>query len=65
MLIIQVKEGENIERALKRYKRKYERTGVMKEIRFRQQFDRPSAVKRKHKLKAIYTDKVRREKEGI
>ena len=65
MLIIQVKEGENIDRALKRYKRKYERTGVIKEIRFRQQFDRPSAIKRKNKLKAIYTDKVRREKEGI
>ena len=65
MLIIQVKEGENIDRALKRYKRKYERTGVIKEIRFRQQYDKPSVIKRKNKLKAIYTEKVRREKEGI
>ncbi len=65
MLIIQVKEGENIDRALKRYKRKYERTGVIKEIRARQQYDRPSVIKRKNKLKAIYTEKVRREKEGL
>ena len=31
MIIMPVKEGENIERALKKFKRKYERTGVLKE----------------------------------
>ena len=47
MIVVPVKEGENIERALKRFKRKFERTGVMKELRRRQQFDKPSVIKRK------------------
>ena len=38
MIIMPVKEGENIERALKKFKRKYERTGVLKELRRRQYF---------------------------
>ncbi|MBQ9367064.1 MAG: 30S ribosomal protein S21, partial [Victivallales bacterium] len=33
MIIVPVKEGENIERALKKFKRKFERTGVTKELR--------------------------------
>ena len=46
MIIVPVKEGENIERALKKFKRKYEKTGVVKELRRRQQFDKPSELKR-------------------
>lgn len=38
MLIIPVKEGENIDRALKRFKRKFDRTGGMRQLRKRQQF---------------------------
>ena len=38
MIIVPVKEGENIERALKKFKRKFERTGVVKQLRARQQF---------------------------
>ena len=38
MIIMPVKEGENIEKALKKFKRKYERTGVLKELRRRQYF---------------------------
>ena len=38
MIIVPVKEGESIDRALKRYKRKYEKTGVVRELRARQQF---------------------------
>jgi small subunit ribosomal protein S21 len=41
MIIIPVKEGENIERALKRFKRKFEKTGVIKELRERQKFTKP------------------------
>jgi len=33
MIIVQLKEGENIERALKKFKRKFEKTGVVKELR--------------------------------
>ena len=38
MIIMPIKEGENIERALKKFKRKYEKTGVLKELRRRQYF---------------------------
>ncbi len=54
MIVVPVKEGENIERALKKFKRKYEKTGVVKELRARQQFDKPSVINRKKRMKAIY-----------
>lgn len=54
MLIIPVKEGENIDRALKKYKKKYERTGTIRELRDRQYFTKKSVIKREEKLKAIY-----------
>ena len=47
MIIVPVKEGENIERALKRFKRKFERTGVVKELRNRKAFIKPSVERRK------------------
>lgn len=61
MLIIPVKEGENIERALKRFKKKFERTGTMRELRARQHFTKPSVENRKQMLKARYTAALRRE----
>lgn len=61
MLIIPVKEGENIERALKKYKKKYEKTGIVRELRDRQQFTKPSIEKRQQKLKAVYREKMRNE----
>jgi len=54
MIIIPVKEGENIERALKRFKRKFEKTGVIKELRERQVFSKPSVKKRAVMKKAVY-----------
>jgi len=63
MLVIQVKEGESIDRALKRYKRKYDRTGVMKQIRARKQFIKPSVNRRKEVLKAAYIQNKRTEEE--
>jgi small subunit ribosomal protein S21 len=42
MLIIPVKEGENIDRALKRFKRKFDKTGTMRQLRSRQQFVKKS-----------------------
>ena len=59
MIVVPVKEGENIERALKRFKRKFERTGVVKELRARQQFDKPSVLKRLAKEHAVYVQKLR------
>lgn len=63
MIIVPVKEGENIERSLKKFKRKYERTGVVKELRARQAYIKPSVTKRQQKLKAIYVQGLQREEE--
>ncbi len=63
MIIVPVKEGENIERALKKFKRKYEKTGVVKELRRRQQFDKPSEVKRLQMEHAIYVQKLQQTEE--
>ena len=52
MIIVQVKEGENIEKALKKFKRKFEKTGIVKELRGRQAFEKPSVVNRKKMMKA-------------
>jgi len=58
MLIIPLKEGENIERALKKYKKKYEKTGVLRQLRERQAFTKPSVVNRQMRLKAAYKEKI-------
>ncbi len=58
MLIIPVKEGENIDRALKRFKKKFDRTGTMRQLRSRKQYDKPSVVRRMEVKKAQYTAKV-------
>jgi len=58
MLIIPVKEGESIDRALKKFKKKFERTGVMKELRRRQAFEKPSITKRETVKRAIFRDKT-------
>ena len=54
MLIIPVKEGESIDKALKKFKKKFERAGVIKELRERQAYIKPSVKQRQTKLKAIY-----------
>ncbi len=59
MIIVPVKEGENIERALKKCNRKSEKTGVIKEVRTRKQFDKPSVLKRIKMQHAIYVNKLR------
>ena len=61
MLIIPVKEGENIDRALKKFKKKFDRTGVVKELRSRKQFNKPSVVKREQLKKAIYSNQMKQE----
>lgn len=63
MIIVPVKEGENIERALKKFKRKFERTGVIKELRSRQQYDKPSVKKRLKMEHAVYVQRMRDEEE--
>ena len=58
MIVVPVKEGENIEKALKKFKRKFEKTGIVKELRSRQQFDKPSEVKRLKKERAVYVQQL-------
>ena len=54
MIVVPLKEGENIERALKKFKRKFEKTGIVKELRRRQAFIKPSVNKRKQNMRAVY-----------
>lgn len=63
MIIVPVKEGENIDRTLKRFKRKFEKTGVIRELRSRQAFVKPSVRRRDERKKAIYVQKLQREDE--
>ncbi|EGJ70726.1 30S ribosomal protein S21 [Bacteroides coprosuis DSM 18011] len=59
MIVVPVKEGENIERALKKFKRKFERTGIVKELRRRQQYDKPSVRNRFKRERAIYVQQLK------
>ena len=59
MIIVPVKDGENIERALKKFKRKFEKTGVVKELRAREQDKKPSVLKRLKMEHAVYVQKLR------
>jgi small subunit ribosomal protein S21 len=63
MIIVPIKEGENIERALKKFKRKFEKTGVVKELRSRQAFVKPSMRKREVVKKAIYIQQLQQAEE--
>ncbi len=64
MLIIPVKDGENIDRALKRFKRKFDRTGTMRKLRDRQQFTKPSVKRRAEIQKAQYIQNLRDQEEN-
>ncbi len=54
MLHINVKENESLDRALKKFKKKFEKTGVVKELRSRQQFTKPCIQKRQQRIRAAY-----------
>jgi len=59
MLIIPIKDGENIDRALKRYKRKFDKTGTLRQLRDRKTFTKPSVTKRAQVQKAQYVQRLR------
>ncbi len=63
MIIVPVKEGENIEKALKKFKRKFEKTGAVRELRARREFQKPSVKKRVAMQKAIYVQHLQLEDE--
>ena len=65
MLVVPVKEGDNIERALKKYKRKFEKTKVLRSLRARQSFIKPSVINREANRKAVYVETlIRTNEEG-
>ena len=59
MLIIPIKDGEKIDRALKRFKRKFDKTGSMRQLRARKQFVKPSVKNRQKIQKAQYIQQLR------
>ena len=63
MISVPVKDGENIERALKKFKKKFERTGVIKQLRARKQYIKPSVQNRAKIIKAVYVNKLRQEEQ--
>jgi small subunit ribosomal protein S21 len=58
MLIINVKENESIDKALKRFKKKFEKTGVLRALRSRTAFQKPSIKRRQEILKAVYRERM-------
>jgi small subunit ribosomal protein S21 len=63
MIIVPIKEGENIERALKKFKRKFEKTGIVRELRSRQFFVKPSVARRDQIKRATYRQQLQRAEE--
>ncbi|MCL4154340.1 UNVERIFIED_CONTAM: hypothetical protein GTU68_022283 [Idotea baltica] len=59
MLIIPIKEGENIDRALKRYKRKFVKTTFKNQLQERKQYTKPSISRRTLIQKAQYIQHLR------
>jgi len=64
MLVITIKENESIDKALKRFKKKFERTGVLRELRRRSAFTKPSVARRTEVIKAVYKQQMQ-EKENF
>ncbi len=60
MIIVPIKENESIDKALKKFKKKFERTGVVRELRRRQTYEKPSVERRQLVIKAKYRDMLRR-----
>ncbi len=58
MLIIDSKDCENIDKALKKYKKKYEKARILNQLRERQSFTKPSIKRRFEVLKAVYKQEM-------
>jgi small subunit ribosomal protein S21 len=58
MLIIDSKDCENIDKALKKYKKKFEKSKALNQLRERQSFTKPSVKRRTQVLKAVYKQQI-------
>jgi small subunit ribosomal protein S21 len=59
MIIVPIKENESIDKALKKFKKKFEKTGVVRALRSRAAFEKPSITRRSVIKRAIYRDSMR------
>lgn len=64
MLIIDTRDSESLDKALKKYKKKFEKAGILKQLKVRQSYMKPSVRRRGEVLKAVYRDEVTREMEA-
>ncbi|MCJ7468279.1 MAG: 30S ribosomal protein S21 [Maribacter sp.] len=62
MLKIKLEQGESIDRALKRYKRKYRLTKVLDKIKSNQHYEKQSKQRRETLQKAVYRQRYELEK---
>ena len=63
MIIVPVKDGESIEKSLKKFKKKIEKTGLIKQLRSRQKVTKPSVKLRETKIRAVYIQSLRQQAE--
>lgn len=64
MLIIDARESESLDKALKKYKKKFEKAGIVKELRSRQGYTKPSIERRSEIKRAVYREQMSRESEA-
>lgn len=63
MIIVKIEGKETLEKGLKKLKRKFDKTGIVKELRRRKEFTKPSVRRRDEIKKGIYIEKLRKEME--
>jgi len=61
MIIINIKDGESLDKALKRFKKKFEKTGVLRELRSRQAYEKKSVARRTEIKHAVYIQNMNQE----
>ena len=64
MIIVPLKENETIDKALKKFKKKFERTGVIRELRARQAYEKKSVARRIAVKRAIYRNMMQEKERG-
>ncbi len=64
MLIIDARDSDTLDKALKKYKKKFEKAQTIKQLRARQSYTKPSVQRRGEILKAVYRDQLSRESEA-
>lgn len=58
MIKIDIKDNETVDKAIKRFKKKFEKMGMMRELRARQAFEKPSIELRQQRLRAVYKQQM-------